>query len=252
MKTYLFDLDGTLTLSKQPIDEEMASLLRTLTLNCRVGIVTGGKYEQIRDQVLAHLPTNTDWGHMVLFPVNAAAMYYLQPKPVLVYCHTLDSLQLDRITNALKAAALGFDVPWDGSYGTVIEFRGSQVTFSALGQNAPLDKKKLWDPDRKKRISIAQTVEEALPEFQASVGGTTSVDVTLKGVDKTLSITSLTKLGIPLESITYVGDALFEGGNDYVVVQTGVSTHSVKDVEDTKSFIRTIMSTLQREGKLVI
>ena len=49
--------------------------------------------------------------------------------------------------------------------GKVIEDRGSQVTFSALGQQAPLAEKEKWDPDFVKRKKIAAILKTLIPEF---------------------------------------------------------------------------------------
>jgi len=44
-------------------------------------------------------------------------------------------------------------------------------------------------------------------------------------------------LKIPIEKALYVGDALFEGGNDYAARDSGVECFEVKDVGETKKLI---------------
>src|ERR1035441_10285233 len=59
--------------------------------------------------------------------------------------------------------------------------RGSQITFSALGQQAPLEEKKKWDPDFAKRKKIKAILDKLIPEFSVRMGGATSVDITKTG-----------------------------------------------------------------------
>ena len=75
-----------------------------------------------------------------------------------------------------------------GTWGEVIEDRGSQITFSALGQQAPLAEKEKWDPDFAKRKKIKALVDPLIPEFSVRLGGATSIDVTKPGIDKAYGI----------------------------------------------------------------
>jgi predicted GH43/DUF377 family glycosyl hydrolase len=100
--------------------------------------------------------------------------------------------------------------------GEVIENRGGQITFSALGQQAPLDEKKKWDSDFAKRTKIKVILDTLIPDFSVRVGGATSVDVTKPGIDKAYGVRKLRDfLGISLNEMIFIGDALFAGGNDY-------------------------------------
>ena len=57
--------------------------------------------------------------------------------------------------------------PW----GNIIEDRGSQITFSALGQEAPLDAKRAWDPDGTKKAALRDAVQPDVPELDVRGGG---------------------------------------------------------------------------------
>src|SRR3546814_7614704 len=82
------------------------------------------------------------------------------------------------ILAALDAAleATGFQA--EQSWGERIEDRGSQITFSALGQQAPLNAKEQWDPDFAKRKLIQADLRRRMPGMSVNLGGTTSIDVT--------------------------------------------------------------------------
>jgi HAD superfamily hydrolase (TIGR01484 family) len=127
----------------------------------------------------------------------------------------------------------------------VIEDRGSQVTFSALGQQAPLAEKEKWDPDFSKRKKITAILEKLLPEFSIRMGGATSIDVTKPGIDKAYGIGKLRDtLHLSLKEMVYIGDALFPGGNDYPAEQAGVVSIPVKGPDDTNVVIKTILACL--------
>jgi len=130
-------------------------------------------------------------------------------------------------------------------WGEPIEDRGSQITFSALGQQAPLAEKKKWDPDFTKRKKIKGILENLIPEFSVHLGGTTSVDVTKPGVDKAYGIRKLRDvLGIKIEEMIFIGDALFPGGNDYPAKEAGVVSIQVRDPNETKRVIEAITACL--------
>jgi phosphomannomutase len=115
------------------------------------------------------------------------------------------------------------------------EDRGSQITFSALGQQAPLEEKKKWDPDFTKRKKIKAILDPLIPGFSVRLGGERSVDVTKPGIDKAYGIKKLRDLlGISLQEMIFVGDALFVGGNDYPAKEAGVVSIPVRGPSETK------------------
>src|SRR5208283_5241475 len=120
-------------------------------------------------------------------------------------------------------------------YGEQIEDRGTQVTFSAFGQDAPIALKKVWDSDMTKRIAIKSRLERYLSDFTVVIGGMTSIDVMRKGIDKAYGIKKISeKLGVGKEEMFFLGDKLEDGGNDYPVKATGVMCIQVESVEETK------------------
>jgi phosphomannomutase len=130
-------------------------------------------------------------------------------------------------------------------FGELIEDRGSQITFSALGQQAPLDEKKKWDPDFAKRRQMKALLDNLIPEFSVRLGGTTSIDVTRQGIDKGYGIGKLRDiLGVAISEMIFVGDALFPGGNDYPAKQAGAVSIQVRDPNETKRVVEAIVACL--------
>ena len=128
----------------------------------------------------------------------------------------------------------------------MIEDRGSQITYSALGQKAPLNEKVRWDPDFAKRKRMKSILDTLIPEFSVRLGGSTSIDVTRPGIDKAYGIRKLRDvLGIAIDEMIFVGDALFPGGNDYPAEQAGVESIRVRDPQETKRVIETMIACLR-------
>ena len=141
---------------------------------------------------------------------------------------------------------MGFKV--EKVWGEIIEDRGSQITYSALGQQAPLDEKKKWDPDFTKRKKIKSILNPLIPGFSVRMGGATSIDVTKPGIDKAYGIGKLRDiLGIAINEMIFVGDALFPGGNDYPAEKAGVVSIPVKNPDETKRVTETIIACLDSD-----
>ncbi len=142
-----------------------------------------------------------------------------------------------------RSVIAGFKV--EKLWGDAIEDRGSQITFSALGQQAPLAEKEKWDPDFAKRKKIKVILDALIPEFSVRMGGSTSIDVTKPGIDKAYGIRKLRDLlGISLKEMIFIGDALFVGGNDYPAIEAGVVSIPVRGPNETKPVIQAIIACL--------
>ena len=241
----VFDLDGTLAPSKSEMDSEMSDLLCRLLSRYYVAVISGGSYTQFERQFLTSFSCAADPGTLFLQPTSGAMMYVFDGTQwVQTYAKTLSREQKKRIREAFEVAyrETGY-APSDLADGEIIEDRETQMTFSALGQKAPLSEKEVWDPDMAKRRRIKAVLDPILSdEFEVSIGGTTSIDVTQKGITKAFGIRTLSEtLGIPEEKMLFVGDALEEGGNDAAVLETDAETHAVESVDDTKAIIRTLI-----------
>ena len=236
----IFDLDGTLAPSKSPLEPDMADLLVKLLERKKVAIISGGGYPQFETQLLHSLPHGSDnYSNLLLMPTSGTRLYAWKGAWAEQYAEHLSQREKEKIMTSLNSAlkANGYVQP-EKMYGDAIEDRGSQITFSACGQNAPLELKAGWDPDRSKRQSIVLTLQPKIPEFDVRIGGTTSIDITKKGVNKAYGIRRLEEyLKMPLEDMVFVGDALFHGGNDYPAKATGIDCIQVSGPEETKKLV---------------
>ncbi|MBX4191916.1 HAD-IIB family hydrolase [Candidatus Parcubacteria bacterium] len=240
-----FDLDGTLAESKARVSAEMGELLSDLLSRMPVAIMSGGSWKQIETQLLPSLPLDTKLERLYLMPVSAGQCYvYRNQKWLPEYDHSFGPVEKEQIFQALTESLkeVGLDQIPDKIYGQQVEDRGAQITWSALGQQAPLEEKSKFDPDRRKRLPLRDALLKRLNNVNVAVNATTSVDITQKGITKAYGIRKLVELtGTPTSEMIYVGDALEEGGNDAVVIETGVRTHAVFGPKETAAFIETVL-----------
>jgi len=239
----VFDLDGTLAPSKAALDDEMADLLGRLISVVKVAIISGGDYPQFQKQVLERLPPGSDFANLSILPTSGTKFFVYDGVWRKLYSEDLTDDQKKKIENALESAVAATGFQPKETWGERIEDRGTQITYSALGQQAPLEAKEKWDPDFSKRKKIQEILSKTLPEFSVRLGGTTSIDVTRPGVDKAYGIRKLQdELGIPIAEMLFIGDAIFPGGNDYPAKEAGTDTIEVRDPEDTKRVIEAIIA----------
>jgi hypothetical protein len=244
-KLIVFDLDGTLAESKSSIDPEMAKLLDSLLGIVKVSVISGGAWTQFGKQALAHLSHDERLKNLSLLPTCGTKFYQYESCWERLYSEDFTAAEKQKIVGSLKQAIESSDCKVEKVWGDVIEDRGSQITFSALGQQAPLDEKKKWDPDFIKRKKMKAILDQLIPEFSVRLGGATSVDVTKHGIDKAYGIRKLRDvLGIAISEMIFVGDALFPGGNDYPAEQAGALSIQVKNPHETKRVIETIIACL--------
>jgi len=244
-KLIVFDLDGTLATSKSPLDEEMAALLGDLLELIDVGIISGGAWLQFERQVLAHLPRNAKLDKLSILPTCGTKFYQFKKGWKKLYSEDFTPDQKRKIVDSLNLAVAKAGYRVEKIWGDAIEDRGSQITYSALGQKAPLEQKEKWDADFARRKKIKIILDTMIPEFSVRLGGATSIDVTRPGIDKAYGIRKLRDiLGVPIKETIYVGDALFEGGNDYPAKQAGVICIPVRGPQETKRVIEAVIACL--------
>jgi phosphomannomutase len=248
-KLIVFDLDGTLAESKSAIDEEMIKVLSALINVTKVAIISGGDWPQFEKQVLSHLSAHKQLKNLSILPTCGTKFYAYKAGWKKLYAEDFTAAQKKKIITSLNAAVEEQGFKPAKIWGEQIEDRGSQITYSALGQEAPLDAKKEWDPGFAKRKVIQQALSKTIPEFSVNLGGTTSVDITKPGIDKAYGIKKLKDiLGIKKKEMIFIGDAIFPGGNDYPAKEAGVTSICIKDPNETKRVIAGIIACLDEKG----
>ncbi|WP_298040726.1 HAD-IIB family hydrolase [uncultured Microbacterium sp.] len=242
-----FDLDDTLAPSKSAIDPRIAAQLRALLRVADVAIISGGNEAQFRSQVIAHLgdvePALLERMHLL----PTCGTRYLRHDGTdftPVYAHDLSEKEKTAALTALREEAERLGLWEPAPWGEILEDRGSQITFSALGQKAPGEAKLAWDPSGSKRIALRDAVAARVPDLEVRAGGSTSIDITRAGIDKAFGMTALVEhTGVPLSDMLFYGDRLDDGGNDYPVLALGVRCIAVEGWEDTAARLDELLAS---------
>lgn len=263
-KVIAFDQDDTINITKLPIDSEMANLLVRLLDHFIVCIISGTSWDVMKKNdidTLVALDGEVNWSNYLIMPTSGMQFWRfvgdsevsLDDSQIIEdgwkreYAHFLSGKQIVKISQTLEDASRKLGYWCESPSGEIIENRGSQVTFSALGQNATPEEKYNWDLYVIKRKAIVELAESELSELgvQIGIGGATSIDVTLPGIDKAYGMRCLMEqTGLKKEDILFIGDKLQPGGNDYPVKEFGIDTIEVSNVEETKWLVRGILSTI--------
>jgi phosphomannomutase len=252
-KVIAFDLDGTLAPSKSQLPDRMAELLPQLLDGYNVCVISGGKFGQFETQLLDNLKAIPEQLKKLHLMPTCGTRYYLfnalKDKWEKIYAEDFTEEQKDKIIKALNKGIDHFDYREKKTYGDTIEDRGSQITFSALGQEvvAQLGEegvrlKEEWDPTNEKKNKLRNYVTDLIPEFEVRVGGGTSVDITKPGIDKAYGMQKLMDmLSIEKEDILFIGDRLAEGGNDYPVKAFGIDCMEISNWQETALVVQAII-----------
>jgi phosphomannomutase len=241
----VFDLDGTLAESKAALDAEMAVLFTNLLAIVKVAVISGGNWPQFEKQVLANLAHDQRLENLSLLPTCGTKFFQYAGSWKKIYSEDFTEAEKTKIIGSLQQGMVSSGFAPREVWGEIIEDRDSQITFSALGQQAPIGAKKTWDPDFARRKKMQVFLAGVIPEFSVRLGGTTSIDVTKPGIDKAYGIRKLRDtLGVAIDEMIFVGDALFPGGNDYPAKEAGAVSIQVRDPHETKRVIETIIACL--------
>lgn len=249
-KVLAFDLDDTLAITKSPISDEMAAMLARVLEEFEICIISGGRFEQFKLQVIDRLHIEPHKLNRLHLMPTCGTRYYrydeLKSEWSLQYAEDLTDDEKTRIAEVLEASAKELGL-WEANpAGEIIEDRGSQITFSALGQKATPEDKYAWDPDGNKKLRLRDLAAESLPGLEVRAGGSTSIDVTREGIDKAYGMQKLiAAIGISKDDILFFGDKLQEGGNDYPVKAFGIDCLDVDKWEDTIHRLETILAVIK-------
>jgi phosphomannomutase len=249
-KVLAFDLDDTLAITKSPISDQMAEILGDILEEFEICIISGGRYEQFKTQVVDRLHIEPHKLNRLHLMPTCGTRYYryneLDSEWQIQYAEDLSEAQKKLIIEVLEASAKELGYWEEKPAGDIIEDRGSQITFSALGQKATPEDKYSWDPDGTKKAALRDLAAQSLPGLEVRAGGSTSIDVTREGIDKAYGMQKLIDaIDISKDEILFFGDNLQEGGNDYPVKAFGIDSLDVEGWEDTARRLETILAVIK-------
>ena len=203
MKKFIFDIDGTLTPSREKMDTQFHAWFLNFQKVYDTYLVTGSDrsktIEQVGEQVYNSAKRVYNCSGSEVWEQNQKvhASEWKLPTPVRQW-----------LEQNLEASA------FDTKTGLHIEERPGMVNFSIVGRNADKDQRKLyvaWDTKTKERIKISNAFEKKFPDLQAKVGGETGIDIFPLGSDKSQILRDF-KLD---NELYFFGDRMDNDGNDY-------------------------------------
>ena len=233
-KHFFFDLDKTLTKSRSAMEPAHQEIFERLCAEKDVIVVTGGTIEQIREQVTPRFTgkyiTLAQSGNQTIAKDGTSLWY--------------DKLNDEQVAASLECIAKlqhYFNITVRDE-NDIIENRGAQISYSVLGFHEDIDKKYAFDPDESKRQAALKHFSDDIQKLlgvgvEVVPAGTTNFSFIPAGKHKGYNVNRLREhMHWHAADCVYVGDALFPGGNDAVVIGI-VPTHAVKDPDETFAFI---------------
>lgn len=227
-KHLFFDMDQTITPSRSMILPEMRELIESLPHN--IIIVSGSTTQQMPNQL----------GDMSLYRLGQNGNHALTPDLEELWNFQLDERQRSEIMNHISALREMIDHDINEDW-VPVEDRGGQITFSPIGNQAPLEHKHTYDPDRKKRFALMEQVPFESEDVIVKIGGSTSLDYMHKDRHKGTNVAKLIDhMGWNKDECLYFGDGLYPGGNDEAVIGV-IETVLVDDHHDTYKKLKEIL-----------
>lgn len=203
MKRYIFDVDGTLTPSREPITPEFQRWFLEFCYSNKVYLVTGSDYpktiEQLGNTICENVTRiyNCNGNDVWEQGKHTRTNYWVLPEEA----HDWLSGQLTQSDFPVRT-------------GNHFEHRPGMVNFSIVGRNADKTQRAhyvKWDKERDERKNIAAWFNRNYPTLEAQVGGETGIDISPKGSNKS----QILKDFFDNDVLYFFGDAMQEGGNDY-------------------------------------
>jgi phosphomannomutase len=226
-RKYVFDVDGTLTPSRQKIDKEFAEIFWNFCTSNEVYLVTGSDRDKTREQLTYQILNSVElsfncagnevWKKYELVRKND----WKAPESLLSF-----------LENELRRSKFS---PKTGKH---IEQRNGMINFTIVGRNCTLLERKNyveWDSKEDERNAVAERVRQAFPELDVFVGGETGLDIFEKGKGKVQCLEHIRTSNNDV--IHYFGDQIFPGGNDYDIAMECDVHHRVKSWNETKEII---------------
>ena len=214
-KIFIFDVDGTLTPSRQEMTKEFKEFFEQWALKNTFYLVTGSDLSKLQEQMsgmeihssgIFTCCGNQFWqSDPAIHPKHCDLIYenkFKVPENLLTYLGQM----LRESETPVKA-------------NNHIEDRNSMLNFSTVGRNCTLEERQTyfeWDNQVGERQKIAKSIRDGWSSLDAVIGGQISIDIYPKGNDKSqiLDIITQERLVQPSEYI-FIGDRTEIGGNDY-------------------------------------
>ncbi|MDO8552763.1 MAG: HAD-IIB family hydrolase [bacterium] len=244
-RAVIFDLDNTIAESFKPPSQEVATGLCELLKRAPVAIMSGASFARMEKDLLPALG-KADLSRLYLFPNTAAQCFIFESGTWRsAYKFSFTKEEYESIMRVFNEAIEDTEVLKGAPrWGSLFLAGDSQVTFAGLGVDASSEMKAAWDTDRAKRKKLKDFLDQKLTGLDIRISGRTAIDITAREIDKAHGVKWLAKrLGVEPAQMIFVGDDLSPGGNDAVVIPTGIQTMEVKGPHEAAAAINKILAS---------
>ncbi len=214
-RVFIFDVDGTLTPSRQPMTKEFQEFFSEWSEKNKFYLVTGSDIEKLQEQMCMY-----DISAEALFTCCGNEMWIPDPHIVNISAYQKYRKEFKppkRLIEYLKLE-LKFS-PYKKQYGNHIEDRETMVNFSIVGRDCTQEQREdynKYDIEKGERKRISEVIKRQFPELDAVIGGQISIDIYPKGKDKSQILDVIKSHYIPhVDEYIFIGDRTMVGGNDY-------------------------------------
>ena len=207
MTIYVFDMDGTLTPARKPMEDNFAKKFLPWLKENKTYIATGSDFKKVQEQLREDVIE-------AFSGIFCAMGNVLWQKGKVVYNRDFEP-EKELIAN-LEAFRANTKYPFT-LYPNYIEKRTGALNFCVLGRDCPYEAREqyaAWDAENKERLAVQNFLAEKYPAYDFSLGGAVSIDIVKKGCGKGQIAKELRQISAE-EEIVFFGDRTFEGGNDY-------------------------------------
>ena len=204
-KKFIFDVDGTLTPSRQEIDPDFEKYMIEFSNENDVYLVTGSNREKTIEQVgdtLFHTAKrvyNCSGSDVYEGDLNVYRDEWDVPEDV-------EEFLMDELHHSKFPIRTG----------THVEKRPGGINFSVLGRGQGVvleerDEYVKWDRTHHERKNMAIKIKNRFPDLEVQVGGQTGLDISPLGRNKGQILRDFSKE----DFIYFYGDMMDEGQNDF-------------------------------------
>ncbi|NNJ77024.1 MAG: HAD-IIB family hydrolase [Anderseniella sp.] len=236
---YLFDVDGTLTEPRHPIDPDFGRFFGRFCRTHPVYLVSGSDLPKLQEQ----LPRSIIASANGVFSCSAAELW-VDGKTIYQMDHEFPKELIEALESFVELSC------YPRRFGNHIEYRTGMLNVSVVGRNAQKSDRQTyfaWDRQEEERAGFIKLFVETFSEYEASAGGEISIDIVPKGWNKSRALAVL-KQDAPTGTITFFGDRMEPGGNDYPLAEAlrnDSHRHRVMSVEnfnETWDLLKTVRS----------
>lgn len=241
-------VNNTLTTSRRPVSRELCRLIESLIRHYTVCILSGDTFEQIDEVLLSQLAlSHRQREHLVLLPTNGMRVYKYSARTQhwrILYREEMSADERAQIIQTITKATKSMDMWPERPRGDIIEDRGSQITFAALGMNATATQKYYWaEQHSRNRQDLCRKVARLLPGYDVRLSGMTSLDVRPISQRRNRSLLrALTELGLLGRPIMYVGGVKSADNLRGVFRHRHVQVITVEGPQDAKYVLQGVLA----------